>query len=348
MAKRGKAVTKKTTSKKAKVKRGCSSTSVTEASVESTTGASSTVEEKEETLDDVLVPALGTTENILIDAVTDPANLDSHLPLVENTDLSDNIIQNEDVSNPDNPGEEFVFAPLISESEQQTVCTVNLITPSTSRHSSTTTIRESATSAHSNSEDAAKIKDSQGSNNTGECSNTLLIEVIDVDDIPDTLTPPSSIGDDVIEITPDNSVRGESPEIVLDRQVVDLTGTADTEGNNNDDELSDREEIDSLLSIWSRMSKRRKSTSTSSTDKLCEEEDKSEADKSDSPSHTKLNCPICMDDFSAIVKDNRQLMSTNCGHVFCSTCLKAAVKTQKKCPTCRKTQTSKNLHPIFL
>ncbi|XP_048585055.1 E3 ubiquitin-protein ligase RNF4 isoform X2 [Nematostella vectensis] len=61
-----------------------------------------------------------------------------------------------------------------------------------------------------------------------------------------------------------------------------------------------------------------------------------------------ITCPICMDDDEAIKKRKRQLTSTVCGHVFCDKCIKNAVKIQKKCPTCRKDLTLRQLHPIFL
>ena len=37
-----------------------------------------------------------------------------------------------------------------------------------------------------------------------------------------------------------------------------------------------------------------------------------------------------------------------CRHVFCDTCIRAAVKAQKKCPTCRKTMAMKAIHRVYL
>ena len=68
-------------------------------------------------------------------------------------------------------------------------------------------------------------------------------------------------------------------------------------------------------------------------------------------------CPICMETFSEIKASNQTLMTTHCGHIFCSRCL-AMVKKQKststgrketvQCPTCRKTWYWNSCHPIYL
>ncbi|CAL5229204.1 g12487 [Coccomyxa viridis] len=52
-------------------------------------------------------------------------------------------------------------------------------------------------------------------------------------------------------------------------------------------------------------------------------------------------CPICMDPMKAMA-------CGPCGHVFCDTCIRAAVKAQKKCPTCRKTMAMKAIHRVYL
>jgi late competence protein required for DNA uptake (superfamily II DNA/RNA helicase) len=55
----------------------------------------------------------------------------------------------------------------------------------------------------------------------------------------------------------------------------------------------------------------------------------------------KLRCVICMD----TMKDET---STTCGHIFCESCIQGAIKAQKKCPTCRKKLTMKNIHRIYI
>ncbi|XP_018418780.1 PREDICTED: E3 ubiquitin-protein ligase RNF4 [Nanorana parkeri] len=59
-------------------------------------------------------------------------------------------------------------------------------------------------------------------------------------------------------------------------------------------------------------------------------------------------CPICMDSYSEIVQNGRLIVSTKCGHIFCSQCLRDALKNATSCPTCRKKLTHKQYHPIYI
>ncbi|KAK9869990.1 hypothetical protein WA026_006089 [Henosepilachna vigintioctopunctata] len=54
-------------------------------------------------------------------------------------------------------------------------------------------------------------------------------------------------------------------------------------------------------------------------------------------------CPICYDKLA-----QKQVMSTQCGHLFCKDCIERIVKTVKKCPTCRKTVNKKKIFSIFI
>lgn len=54
-----------------------------------------------------------------------------------------------------------------------------------------------------------------------------------------------------------------------------------------------------------------------------------------------FSCPICM---QAMVEET----STRCGHIFCKACIKTAVSTQPKCPTCRKRVAKNQLIRVFL
>lgn len=56
------------------------------------------------------------------------------------------------------------------------------------------------------------------------------------------------------------------------------------------------------------------------------------------------SCPICLESKTAVP----EIMSTTCGHIFCGTCIRSAVRIHKKCPTCRKKLTVKQFHKIFL
>lgn len=61
-----------------------------------------------------------------------------------------------------------------------------------------------------------------------------------------------------------------------------------------------------------------------------------------------INCPICMDSYSEIVNSRRLLVSTRCGHVFCSLCLRDALNQTNSCPICRKKLPKGHYHPLHL
>uniref|UniRef100_A0A2K5P9G0 E3 ubiquitin-protein ligase RNF4 n=2 Tax=Cebus imitator TaxID=2715852 RepID=A0A2K5P9G0_CEBIM len=65
------------------------------------------------------------------------------------------------------------------------------------------------------------------------------------------------------------------------------------------------------------------------------------------PSGT-VSCPICMDGYSEIVQNGRLIVSTECGHVFCSQCLRDSLRNANTCPTCRKKIIHKRYHPIYI
>ncbi|XP_041133668.1 E3 ubiquitin-protein ligase RNF4-like isoform X2 [Polyodon spathula] len=61
-----------------------------------------------------------------------------------------------------------------------------------------------------------------------------------------------------------------------------------------------------------------------------------------------VSCPICMDSYAEILQSGRLIVSTKCGHLFCSQCLRNALKHAHSCPTCRKKLTHKQYHPIYI
>lgn len=88
-----------------------------------------------------------------------------------------------------------------------------------------------------------------------------------------------------------------------------------------------------------------------------------------------ISCPICMDSYSEvrlwhklftpgrqvetlssdwlklslqIVESGRLVVSTKCGHVFCSQCLRDALTSSHTCPTCRKRLTPRQYHPLYV
>lgn len=52
-------------------------------------------------------------------------------------------------------------------------------------------------------------------------------------------------------------------------------------------------------------------------------------------------CPVCM-------KPIKNIFSTLCGHVFCKSCIYAAIDASGICPICRKKVTKIQVHPVYL
>lgn len=63
-----------------------------------------------------------------------------------------------------------------------------------------------------------------------------------------------------------------------------------------------------------------------------------------SPEKNQPTCPICFEKLGGEVLP----MTTICGHIFCKKCITRAVKTSKRCPTCRKNVTIKKIHAVYL
>lgn len=61
-----------------------------------------------------------------------------------------------------------------------------------------------------------------------------------------------------------------------------------------------------------------------------------------------VSCPICMDGYAEIIHSGRLIMSTKCGHIFCSQCLQNSLKSANSCPACRKKLNHKQYHPIYI
>lgn len=59
------------------------------------------------------------------------------------------------------------------------------------------------------------------------------------------------------------------------------------------------------------------------------------------PKEPTFTCPVCM---GPLVEE----MSTKCGHIFCKKCIRAAIATQSKCPTCRRKISMKNTIRVYL
>uniref|UniRef100_G3PUV8 RING-type domain-containing protein n=1 Tax=Gasterosteus aculeatus aculeatus TaxID=481459 RepID=G3PUV8_GASAC len=61
-----------------------------------------------------------------------------------------------------------------------------------------------------------------------------------------------------------------------------------------------------------------------------------------------ISCPVCLDSYLEIVESGRLVVSTKCGHVFCSQCLRDALTSSHTCPTCRKRLTHRQYHPLYI
>lgn len=61
-----------------------------------------------------------------------------------------------------------------------------------------------------------------------------------------------------------------------------------------------------------------------------------------------VKCPICLETVSQFQKNGSKLVSTICGHIFCSQCLRSTITTMHRCPTCRKKLTLKQYHQLFI
>jgi len=68
-----------------------------------------------------------------------------------------------------------------------------------------------------------------------------------------------------------------------------------------------------------------------------------------SPGSTALiRCPVCLDDLQKIRSAQKTVMSTVCGHLFCSSCLPICLRESRRCPTCRRFLNARDIHPIFI
>ncbi|KAM9571356.1 uncharacterized protein ACWYII_047836 isoform 1-T3 [Salvelinus alpinus] len=63
---------------------------------------------------------------------------------------------------------------------------------------------------------------------------------------------------------------------------------------------------------------------------------------------TTISCPICMDTFGEIIDGGRMLVSSQCGHLFCNTCISDSLAKSQTCPTCRKKLNHQQYHQIYI
>jgi len=66
------------------------------------------------------------------------------------------------------------------------------------------------------------------------------------------------------------------------------------------------------------------------------------------PSLPSIMCPVCLETLNSIRIKGYHLLSTMCGHVFCSHCLPECMKLSPTCPTCRMRLSSRDYHQLYL
>ncbi|XP_074643085.1 E3 ubiquitin-protein ligase RNF4-like isoform X2 [Tubulanus polymorphus] len=161
-------------------------------------------------------------------------------------------------------------------------------------------------------------------------TDVRLPEVIDLDLEPD-------YGDPLcIDLTDD---------VEIEHEIVDLTSPFNNNNNNNAPVV-----VDSASPVL------RINTPVSSDDSFDDlppadfitPTKKSNREEDDFTPGRAVSCPVCLDNYRQIRASKRTLMSTVCGHVFCSECINGAINIQRRCPTCRKKLNKKQIHPLFL
>ena len=67
-----------------------------------------------------------------------------------------------------------------------------------------------------------------------------------------------------------------------------------------------------------------------------------------SPSQSSIQCQVCLEFSNSIRMNSYHLLSTVCGHIFCSRCLPECIRNSPTCPTCRRRLSSRDYHRIYL
>jgi len=89
-------------------------------------------------------------------------------------------------------------------------------------------------------------------------------------------------------------------------------------------------------------------TASSPPDEISPTPNPGEISHSALPGESRIRCPVCLDGLPRITSTGRSMMSTVCGHIFCSSCLPVCIRTNGRCPTCRKVLRPNQMHPIFI
>lgn len=61
-----------------------------------------------------------------------------------------------------------------------------------------------------------------------------------------------------------------------------------------------------------------------------------------------IECPVCLHSLQTLKRRGSSIMSTMCGHLFCSRCLPLSLRNNGRCPTCRKLLGMTGYHQVFI
>merc|ERR1712083_1203307 len=83
---------------------------------------------------------------------------------------------------------------------------------------------------------------------------------------------------------------------------------------------------------------------------LTESADESEEtnDKSKCEGSLSIQCPVCLRSLQSLKRRGYGIVSTMCGHLFCSKCLPQSLRGNGRCPTCRKLLGMTGYHQVFI
>ncbi|XP_023178221.2 uncharacterized protein LOC111604401 isoform X2 [Drosophila hydei] len=84
-------------------------------------------------------------------------------------------------------------------------------------------------------------------------------------------------------------------------------------------------------------------SSTPKSPVLQQEVNRLESDVVTAPQSEPYKCPVCLK-----CVHHRKPASTVCGHVFCSSCIKTALRATCKCPVCQRLITARQIFRIFI
>ena len=93
---------------------------------------------------------------------------------------------------------------------------------------------------------------------------------------------------------------------------------------------------------------------TDSADESKESIDESLSDKEGMDDNSRLDenlvikCPVCLRSLQTLKRRGCSIMSTICGHIFCGKCLPQSLKSNGRCPSCRKVLGLSGYHKVFI